>query len=266
MRLGLSSYTYGWAVGEGKLTALDLLQRCREMDVSVLQLCDNLPAETWRDAALDGLHREAVAAGVTLEVGTRGCATQHLQSTIDIARRVGSGVLRLVLDAPGDEPTPDEVVRRLRPLLAVLQRSQVTLAIESHDRFRSATLAAIVRELDHPHVGICLDTVNSFGALEGPQVVVEALGALTVSLHLKDFVVQRVPYLQGFVIEGRPAGEGMLDVPWLLGRLRHFGRDPNAIVELWTPPPPDAAVAAVIDKEAAWARQSVRSLRQWIPD
>ena len=55
----------------------------------------------------------------------------------------------------------------------------------------------------------------------------------------------------------------MLDIPWLLGRLREMGRDPNAIVELWTPPEDD--VAATIRKEAAWAERSVAYLRGIIP-
>lgn len=31
----------------------------------------------------------------------------------------------------------------------------------------------------------------------------------------------------GFTIEGRPAGQGRLDVPRLLGELRRYGRDPR---------------------------------------
>jgi 3-oxoisoapionate decarboxylase len=268
MRLGISSYTYGWAVGtEGNrpadaLTAWDLIDRATQLGVRVVQLCDNLPAATFDEASAERLTARAAAAGVSLELGTRGCAPEHVRRFCRLARRMASPVLRLVLDTPDDHPSEDEVVRRLRAVADDCAKMGVTLAIENHDRFRSATLARIVREAGLDRVGICLDTVNSFGALEGPEVVVETLGPYVVNLHLKDFAVTRFPHLQGFTVEGRPAGQGMLDIPWLLGRLRAFGRDPSAILELWTPPEPDPA--ATLRKEAAWARVSVEAVRQWI--
>jgi L-ribulose-5-phosphate 3-epimerase UlaE len=68
--------------------------------------------------------------------------------------------------------------------------------------------------------------------------------------------------MMGFVVEGTPAGQGRLDVPWVLGRLREFGRECNAILELWTPP--EADIDATIAKEQAWAEASVRYLRTLI--
>ena len=59
----------------------------------------------------------------------------------------------------------------------------------------------------------------------------------------------------GFVVEGRPAGEGMLDIPALLALLQAHGRDPNAIVELW--PPAEATLDDTIDKERRWVEESV---------
>jgi sugar phosphate isomerase/epimerase len=143
------------------------------------------------------------------------------------------------------------------------RRAGVMIALENHDRLKCAALARIAATLPG-EVGICLDTVNSFGALEGPEVVVETLGPYTVNLHLKDFAVVRYPSMFGFRVEGRPAGQGMLDIPWLLAKLKSFGRDCNAIVELW---PLDCATAAEsIRLEAEWAAASVRALRRWIPD
>jgi sugar phosphate isomerase/epimerase len=147
--------------------------------------------------------------------------------------------------------------------LQALQRTEVVLAIENHDRFRAQDLLRILERLDSPYAGVCLDTVNSFGALEGPEAVVEALGPWVVNLHIKDFAILRAGHRMGFTIEGRPAGQGRLDVPWLLHRVRGLGRDPNAILELWTPP--EGTLAETVAKEAAWAEESVRYLRGLIP-
>jgi hypothetical protein len=68
--------------------------------------------------------------------------------------------------------------------------------------------------------------------------------------------------MMGFEITGAPAGQGMLDLPWLLDGLSKAGRDCNAILELW--PSPEHDVAATVTKEQNWARESVRFLRTLI--
>jgi len=279
MRLGISSYTYGWAVGtdahrpSGALTAFDLVERAAAFGVGVLQICDNLPAGTYEPASVRAIARHAERAGVRVEVGTRGCDPAHLRRFLHVARALGSPVLRVVLDTPDDHPTEQQVVERLAAVLPEFPgggHNAVRLAVENHDRFRARTLcdtlrALAMRGLTPPYVGICLDTVNSFGALEGPDVVVGTLGPHVLNLHLKDFAVRRLPHLQGFTVEGRPLGEGMLDVPWLLRRLRELNaNDFNAILELWTPP--EAEMADTIRKEAEWAERSVQAARRWIAD
>ena len=56
----------------------------------------------------------------------------------------------------------------------------------------------------------------------------------------------------------------MLDLSWLLARIRAFRRDVDAILEQWTPP--EGTIEATIAKEDAWAAESVAHLRQFIPD
>jgi 3-oxoisoapionate decarboxylase len=114
------------------------------------------------------------------------------------------------------------------------------------------------------HAGICLDTVNSFGALEGPEVVVEPLAPYMLNLHVKDFTIRRVSSDMGFVVTGCPAGQGRLDLPWLFERLRAAGRDVNAILETW--PTFGPTLDETIARERAWVKTSVRNLRQFIPD
>ena len=73
----------------------------------------------------------------------------------------------------------------------------------------------------------------------------------------------RASHMMGFSVEGRPAGRGQLNIPWLLQALRDLGCDVNAIVELWTPS--EETLAATIAKESAWAAASVSYLRSLIP-
>ena len=70
-----------------------------------------------------------------------------------------------------------------------MPQAGVVIAIENHDRLKAKQLAVIAAALPAT-VGICLDTVNSMGALEGPEVVVETRSRPdTENLHLKDFAV-----------------------------------------------------------------------------
>jgi len=270
MRLGIGSYTYTWAIGVPghppvrPMTARDLLDRARQLGVNVVQFADNLPLDRLSPAGLEDVDRDARELGISVEVGTRGITPEHLDRYIEIALRVRSRFLRVIVDSGEHRPGEDEIVELLAGMVPRLQSAGICLAIENHDRFRARSLVRIVERIGSMHVGICLDTVNSFGALEGPEVVVETLGPWTVNLHVKDFAIERVSHAMGFVVEGRPAGSGRLNVPWLLARLRAFGRDPNAILELWTPP--GATLEETIGREAEWAEESIKYLQSLIPD
>jgi hypothetical protein len=64
----------------------------------------------------------------------------------------------------------------------------------------------------------------------------------------------------GFVVEGLPAGEGMLNVPWIM---EHVGpRCRSAILEQWTPP--EKRLNDTIAKEDEWAKKSIAYLKRII--
>ncbi|MCS6835409.1 MAG: sugar phosphate isomerase/epimerase [Anaerolineae bacterium] len=269
--LGLGSYGLAWAIGVGgypapptPLNVQTFLRRAHELGLRLVQIADNLPLHVLSPQERADLRTEADQLGIAIEVGTRGILPQHLELYLAIAQEFRSPILRVVVDTPTHHPQPAEVVEQLRLYLPRLEQMDITLAIENHDRFKAHILASIIQALDHPRVGICLDTVNSFGALEGPQVVVETLGPYVVNLHVKEFTVQRMPHNMGFIISGAPAGQGMLDIPWLLQCLSAYGRPFNAIIETWLSPL--ETMEATVEQEWDYVRQSVRFLRTLIQD
>jgi sugar phosphate isomerase/epimerase len=245
------------------MTATDLLDRAAELGVHLVQVADNLPLHELSDSGLDRFEDRMARLGIRVEVGMRGIAPDHLRTYLHLAQRLGSPILRAVIDTAAHRPPEDEIVDTLRALMPEFERDGVVLAIENHDRFTARTLVHILERIGSDHIGICLDTVNSFGALEGPDVVVDVLGPWVVNLHIKDFRISRATHMMGFTIEGCPAGQGRLKVRRLLERLGALGRDPNAIIELWTPP--EETLAETIAKENAWAVESIAYLRQHIP-
>src|SRR5918996_1033460 len=136
MKLGLGSYTYGWAVGirghepPRPLDEHGLLNKCREHDVRLLQIGDNLPLHTFDAARLLRLAERATKDGIELEMGARGLTLDRVIEYASIARRIGARLIRFVIDDTNYEPTPEAVVAVLRK--AGSQLDGLTLAIENH--------------------------------------------------------------------------------------------------------------------------------------
>jgi len=265
MRLGISSFSYTWAVGlpefppKRPMKLLDLLDEAVRLDLQVVQVAHNLPLHLVPAEELDCFEQRARALQIQVEVATRGIQPEHLRRYLALAARFHSPFLRTVIDSPGHAPNPDEVVELIAPFRPEFEAQGIVLAFENHDRFPVRTLVDLVQRLGPDWTGICLDTANSFGALEGPRLVVETLAPFTVNLHLKDITVFRAVHTMDFTIEGRPVGQGMLDIPWVLDEVRRYGRDVNVILEMWTPPEDD--LEATILKEKCWVEESAGYLR-----
>lgn len=262
MKLGIGTYTYGWAFAgqPPSLTLAGLLDRACGLGAAVVQIADNAQPDQLSAAALADLRRRAADSGLELELGGRGLTQANLDRFIALTSLLGGRLLRFVIDAGDYRPELPDIISRLRTALPRLRDHGVTLALENHDRLRATEFAQIVQAVADPCVGICLDTVNSFGALEGPEVVVATLAPFTVNLHLKDFTIRRVPHQMGFVVEGTPAGEGRLDIPGTLAALASHNRCHTAILELWTPPA--ATVTETLRLEEQWAARSMANLRR----
>ena len=263
MLLGLSSYTYGWAVADPHqpLDEQDLLDRTIHFGLKTLQFGDNLPLHRLSPERLQALRNRAHAEGIRLEAGARGLRPDHLRRYIALAGWLSAPLLRFVIDERGYEPPLAEVIAIIQDALPLLKQHGVTLGIENHDRFKAAELVRLMETVADERAGICLDCANSLSAGEGLEWVVERLAPHTVNFHVKDFGITRLPHLMGFVVEGRPAGQGMLDLPWVLDQLARYGRCQSAVLELWPPPEPDPA--ATLAKEARWVEASVGYLRAY---
>lgn len=268
MQLGLGTYAYAWAIGvpgypPGQpMDVFQFVQRAADLGLSLVQIADNLPLHTLAPAELDQLQAATTRLDLAVEVGIRGIQPDNLQTYLPIAQRFSSPVLRAVIDAADYHPEVPEIIGTLRDMMPQFASRGIVLALENHDRFSARTFAEIIEQIGSEYLGICLDTVNSFGALEGPAVVIDTLGPHVVNLHIKDFTIRRVDHNMGFIIEGTPAGQGLLNVPELVAQLLRYGRVFNAILELW--PAPESTIEDTILKENAWAEQSIAYLKNII--
>jgi len=270
MRLGIGTYAYMWSIGfpgampEQPMNALGLLAKARELGVKVVQIGPNLPLEKLSEAELEAVVQQAREWGIELEVGTRGLETEHLRLQLAITKRLGATLLRTIPAAAGGKvPALPEIADYLCSIIPELAAARIRLAMEN-GKIPAEQLSQLLDSLHSPWVGLTLDTVNSLAIPEGWEHVARALARHTRCLHIKDFVVQRVWHMMGFTVEGRPAGKGQLNLPWLLDTLRAAGVSPNAILELW--PPEQKTLQETIALEQAWAAESIPCLRRYIPD
>ncbi|WP_080058362.1 sugar phosphate isomerase/epimerase family protein [Spirosoma aerolatum] len=264
MQLGIGTYTFGWAVGtpgnrpDHPLDELGLLNRATALGFSLVQIGDNLPLHTLSTEQLCAFEQQAQQQGIRLEVGARGLTETNLDQYINLAAGLKSRLLRFVIDSSAYEPTLDTVIGILKNAVPSLKKAKITLGLENHDRLLAREFAHIVEQVGSEHLGICLDSVNSMGAGEGLAEVVQTLAPYTVNLHLKDFGIRRLSHLMGFQIDGRPAGQGLLNIPWLVEQVATRSRCQTAILEQWVVP--ESTLPASIDKEENWVTDSINYL------
>ena len=269
MRLGIGSWTCPWSIGfagypapERPVSAVDLIYMAKRLGVEVVQICDNLPLHEMSAAELLELRQISEEVGISLQIGTRGVSPEHLLRYLDIAKILDAKLLRTITDTPDSKPSLQQAVQWIKEVIPQFEKEEVCIAIENHDRFKVRELAWMIQKIDSPNAGICLDTVNSFGALEGPEVVVAELSPYTVNLHIKDFDITRIDNKMGFTIQGSPAGYGRLDAAMILEEIRKKGRNPDVILEQWTPF--EQTVEKTIQLEMAWAEKGIEYLKDKI--
>lgn len=268
MKLGISSFTFPWAIGGIEpdqpvvMSAFDLLERAHELKADVLQIADNLPIGQLIETDLLKLKAQANQYAIDLEVGTRGIKSENLENFLRIAKLLGSPILRVVIDSKGHEPTISEIVQLLKPFEPKFKEAEIKLAIENHDRLTCAEFNEIIDQVGADWVGICLDTVNSLGAVEAPNTVIPALAPRAINVHMKDFEIVRTNGQMGFTVRGTALGEGRLDIAEVVTAVGGRNREITAVIELWTPRQDSYEATVALENE--WAKISVTNLRKSI--
>lgn len=268
MKLGISSFTFPWAIGGIEpdhpvaMDVFELLERARDLQADVLQIADNLPIGELNDQELSNLRARADKYEIALEVGTRGIKPENIANFLRIAQILGSPILRVVIDSKGHEPSIQEIVELLKPFEDKFKDAGINLAIENHDRLSCAEFNEIIDRVGSEWVGICLDTVNSLGAVEAPNTVIPALAPRAINIHMKDFEIVRTNGQMGFTVRGTALGEGKLDIDEVIAAVGGAGRDITAVIELWTPR--QNSYEATVALENEWAKISVVNLRKSI--
>lgn len=226
MKIGIGSYTYPWNVRAG-MTAEQVMDQAIALECNVVQFCDNLdlPKLDW-----SGLRAKAEGHGIEIQVGSVG-GPAELAEVVEIGRKVGSSLVRFVVGQAYVAQSVADVADGFRESARRCQEFGAKLAIENHDFFTTAEIAAIVDAIGE-NCGACVDTANSLSNLEGTQSLIDNLSRKAICLHAKDVIVEREIHMLGFRIFGVPAGRGFVDFPLLRENMPNLE---TVILEQWVP-------------------------------
>jgi sugar phosphate isomerase/epimerase len=125
------------------------------------------------------------------------------------------------------------VIEALRAALPAARDAGVTLALENHSDFTAGEYRSIVEAVADDRVRVFLDVINPVAALEDPIPVVQALAALAVAGHVKDFELESIQtdggyHRRGFSVLYRYPGEGIADIAGIWSALA-IGLDGRAL-------------------------------------
>lgn len=279
MKLGINSYTFMWSIGfrgvnpafpdkgaqpQHPLTPLGLLQKARELGFSLVQTGPNLELGNYPEPEIQAFIQTAQTWEISLELGTRGLDYDHLVRQVELAKRMNAKLIRTLPEIKGNYLVDARLIPlAVSQILPVLEREGIRLGIEN-GKLPAAELRAVLDDLNSSYVGVVLDMVNSLAVPEGWKEVTQLLAPHTMCVHYKDFTIRRAWHMMGFICEGTPAGQGMVEIEWLLETLRASPYDFNVLIELWTPEQP--TLEETIALEQQWAVESVAFLRKHIKE
>jgi len=259
-KAGLSSWAFTWNIGAAgyespktPMKLLNLAEYAARFEAEVLQIADNI---AYDEAELKETVGFARSRNIEIELGTAGTEINMLEKYIRTASEYGIRLLRTLPHSGDDIPDAGALSERLIKAAELCKSYGVMLAVENHDHYGAKNLYEAVERADSPLVGICYDPVNNYGQGESWLECARLFAPKVLNVHYKDFAVRRADHRMGFFIEGRPAGDGLIDANKLA---ELFPRGLSWITELWTPWQGDIEKTALLEKE--WAAKSIKYIK-----
>jgi sugar phosphate isomerase/epimerase len=246
------------SIPESPLSAQGLIDKANQLDVGHLQICDNIVLDHFSNTDLKDLLRYAISKNVQIEVGAKKLSAERLEKYIEISKILKAKILRFVIDDDEYTPSIDETIGIIKDFTSIIEKEGIYLAIENHDRLHCKEYLYILEKTQSDFVRICLDTVNSLGAGEGIETVINILGPFTANIHIKEYAIKRVENKIGFLVEGKPLGEGQLPLAYIFSKLSPLCK--TAILEQWVPFA--GTLEATIQREEDWAVKSINYLKK----
>lgn len=270
IKLGLFSYSYHLAFGKH-----DVFQPKEHLPMDIFRFIDKVTALELDGIQIDPMHLErtdeeylnkiAAYAGernLYVEYGTTGIEANHLLEQLEIARRLGSPILRTYIGFNPREvaDVQQEIAYALSQLEQVkgyAEKYNIKIAIENHCDLTAKQLLELVQQADSPYIGVCVDLGNFMIHLENPTESVKLLAPYIYATHFKDYASEMMNW--GFKTFGVPLGKGSIDLKAILEILVNESKLDRITLEL--PVEKEDTEAATLEKEDNCVKESVEYAR-----
>ena len=253
MLIGVSSYSFSQAIGDGRMTMLDVIPMAKEMGYEGVEIVKTVSDEEMRALApkLFEQSKEYDMPIIAYRVGAdfllKGVDEQveELKKEIEIAAILGTRRMRHDATGGKDKDGNEVSWEDALPILAE-GYSRVTeyaagigikTMIENHGYFAQDAyrVKQLVETVNHKNFGWLVDIGNFMCADETPAESVKIAANYAVHVHAKDFHTKKkgeyvpkfgwFPTRSGNELRGSLVGHGDVNVPECLAILKNAGYD-----------------------------------------
>jgi sugar phosphate isomerase/epimerase len=144
-----------------------------------------------------------------------GTLEEQVARSLKASQIFGASCMRCVLGGDPERPQIEmhleNMVKAVRGLRSRILDSGVKLAWENHGGdVQSREMKAAIEAIGPDVMGVCLDSGNPVWMLEDPHAVFETLIPYTITSHVRDSAVWKVP--EGIAVRWVNMGEGNVDI------------------------------------------------------
>ena len=270
MKLGLFSYSYHLAFGahevfrpKQRMDLFGFIERIREIGFDGFQI-DPMHLASRDDAYLERIVSAAREGDLYIEHATTGVEAAHMLHELEVAKKLGSPLLRTYLGFDRYQRSIDvraEIAKAASALAKVAPRAQelgIRIAVENHCDLTANELLGLIEQVGSPAVGVCVDLGNFLIHREDPVQAVSTLASHVVTTHFKDYALKMENW--GFKAFGVALGDGMIDIKAILDILKKESKLDRIMLEI--PVEKEESESATLAKEDDFVRRSARYARE----
>jgi sugar phosphate isomerase/epimerase len=229
----------------GLADPLTFLDHCHERGAAGMQTSLGIRDEAYAARLRARAEEQKMYVEGSLRLPRDRADVERFAAEVRTAKACGATVLRTVMLGGRRYEVFDSAAAfrtfaeggRQSLLLAkpVVEQHGIKLAVENHKDLEAKALVELIKAIDSPNVGVCIDTGNNLALLEPPLETVETLAPYAFTSHVKDLGVEE--YADGFLMAEVPLGAGFVDLGRIVAVLREAKSAPRLNLEMITRDP-----------------------------
>lgn len=153
-----------------------------------------------------------------------------IEQAIEVGHAIGANLVKFSMDTEHPEKLshscmcPEVMVQladialKFKKAIPLIEKYGMKVAVENHCDAWADEVIWLVKELDHPLIGACLDTMNAQNMTEGLRSAIEKMAPYCYCVHFCDTKIVVDP--DGVHSYGCTLGEGSIDLVKVMNTLR----------------------------------------------